>query len=131
MEILIQKIDERAVLPAYETDAASGLKLRALDAVIVEPGQTVSIPTGIAMALSVGYVGHIWNREIMVTNEHIRVNSSMIDSSYREEIKVEVSNTGSEAHTVEAGDVIAQILVHQIYRPHIIEAEDVSSANHH
>jgi dUTP pyrophosphatase len=128
MEILIKKLDDRAVLPAYETDATSGLKLHTLDAVTIEPGQTVCISTGIAMALSVGYVGHIWNREIMVTSEQVRVNSSMIDSSYRDEIKVEVSNTGSESYTFEAGDVIAQILVHQIYRPHIIEAEDLSTS---
>ena len=128
MEILIKKLDERAILPAYETEAASGLKLHALDEVTIESGQTASVSTGIAMALSVGYVGQIWDKHVMVTNESVRVNSSMIDSSFRGEIKIEMVNTGSEPVTISAGDIIAQILVQQVHRPYLIEAEDLSAS---
>lgn len=127
MEILIKRLEEKAKLPAYGHEAGPGIDLYALNTVEIEPGARVRVQTGVAMAVPVGYVGLVWNQHPMTINNHLKVTSGMVDSGFRDEIVIELTNAGAETHTVEAGDVIAQILVQQIHLAHLIEAEDLSS----
>lgn len=63
----------------------------------------------------------------MIIDSSLKVTRGMVDSGYREEIVVELLNTGAETHTINAGEVIAQVLVQQVHLAHLIEAEDLSS----
>ncbi len=127
MEILIKRLDENAKLPAYGHEAGPGVDLYALNTVIVEPGAKVRIQTGVAMAVPVGYIGLIWGQNPMTINNSLKVTSGMVDSGYRDEIVIEITNAGAESHTINDGDVIAQIIVQQVHLAHLIEAEDLSS----
>ena len=127
MEILIKKLDERAKLPAYASEASVGIELYALDKVVLAPGERVSVATGIALALPVGYVGFIWCRHGNLADDPVKVTKGIIDSSFRDEVVVELTNTGTEERVYEAGDKVAQLLVEQVHRPRLIEAEDLSS----
>lgn len=128
MEILIKKLNDQAKLPAYASEAGPGIDLYSLVGVTIEPGARVVVSTGIAMAVPVGYVGLIWNKNGMVTEEPLKVTGSRIDSGYRDEITVELTNAGSETLSISAGDQIAQILIQQVHRAHLIEAADLSSS---
>lgn len=126
MEILIKRLDDNAKLPAYGREAGPGIDLSSLHEVTIEPGARVQVSTGIAMAMPVGYIGFIWSQNPMTINDPIKVTESIVDSGYRDEIVIELTNTGGEGRTIAAGEVIAQLLVQQIHRAHLIEAEDVS-----
>lgn len=129
MEILIKRLNDDAILPAYNSEAGPGIDLCIHGDITVEPGARIVVPTGIAMAVPVGYIGLIWNQESIVLDEPIKVTTSMIDSGYREEIKVELVNTGAESRTFTSGERIAQVLIQQIHRAHLIEAEDLSASH--
>ncbi len=120
-------MEEKAKLPAYSHEAGPGIDLYALNTVIIEPGAKVRVQTGIAMAMPVGYIGLIWNEQPMVINSSLKVTRGMVDSGYRDEIVVELTNVGAETHTINAGETVAQVLVQQIHLAHLIEAEDLSS----
>jgi dUTP pyrophosphatase len=129
MEILIKRLHDQAVLPSYPTGSAPGIDLHSSVEVTIDPGVTMLVPTGIAMAISIGYVGRIWSRNGVATTDSVKVSASMIDSGYRSEITVELTNKGSDTVTISAGENIAQMLIQQIFRAHIIEAEDLSNSD--
>lgn len=126
MEILIKRLDDNAKLPAYGREVGPGIDLSSLHEVTLEPGASVQVSTGIAVAMPVGYIGFIWSQTPMTINDPIKVTESIVDSGYRDEVIIELTNTSGEARTIAAGEVIAQLLVQQIHRAHLIEAEDVS-----
>lgn len=128
MEILIKRLHEDAKLPAYGREAGPGIDLSSLHEVVIEPGAKARVSTGIAMAMPVGYVGLIWSQDTMTISDPLKVTQGIVDSGYREEIIVELTNTSGATRTIAAGEVIAQLLVQQVHRAHLIEAEDVSGS---
>ena len=125
MEILIKRIDAQAVLPTYGREAGSGIELHTVSEVVVEPGTDVQISTGVAIALPVGYVGFVLDQYGLDSANSIRITPRTIDSGYRQEIFIEVTNVSDETHTFAAGDKIAQIIVQKVERARLIEAEDL------
>ena len=63
-KVCVKKLDERAVLPTYGSDAAAGADLYALcdGEIAIEAGQTVLVRTGLAMEIPEGYAGLIYAR---------------------------------------------------------------------
>ena len=106
---------ETASLPTYGSDAAAGADLRAcLDApVTIEPGQTVLIPTGIAVELPAGYAGLVYARSgLSVKRDLAPANKvGVIDADSRGEIFVPLHHHGQNPQTVEHGERIAQMIV--------------------
>lgn len=126
MEILIKRLHDQATLPVYGREASSGIDLFSREKVTIPPGERVTVPTGIALAVPVGYIGVVWNRHSLVIGEPVWVTSSIIDSGYREEVLIELTNRSTEERTFEAGEKIAQLFVHKSHRAQLIEAEDFS-----
>jgi dUTP pyrophosphatase len=127
MEILVKKVSEEAVLPVYSKEAGPGLDLCSSETTNIAPRATIVVATGVAMAMPVGYVGVIWNKYSVVAGEKIRVTPGMIDSGYRQEIKIELTNCSDEECAISKGNVIAQLLIQQVQHAHLIEAEDLGS----
>lgn len=125
MEILIKRLQEEAKLPAYDRAAGSGIDLFAVSEVTIAPGAQAVVATGVALAVPVGYVGLIWSRDNMTIKKSVKVTPDRIDSGYRDEIHVELTNTGTEDLVVSAGMPVAQILLHKIDHAQLIEAEDL------
>lgn len=104
-------------MPAYETDLAAGVDLRAaIDAdsqIILQPGERALIATGFAMALPPGYEAQIRPRSGLAYKHGISVVNSpgTIDADYRGEVKILLINHGTESFTVNRGDRIAQMVV--------------------
>lgn len=126
MEILIKRTDANAKLPEYGSAAGPGIDLYALHETTLEPGQSAVIPTGIALAMPVGYIGLIRSQHCLMLHAPVKVTSDQVNSSCRGEISVELTNAGEEAVTFRAGEQIAQLLVLETHRAHLIEAEDLS-----
>ena len=113
--ISVKKLRENAVLPTYGSAEAAGADLYAcLDAdVVIEPGKTAFIPTGLAMALPKGFVVLICARSGLACKRGLAPANKVgvIDSDYRGEFIVVLHNHGDAPQTVSSGERIAQLLV--------------------
>jgi len=102
-------------LPAYETDGAAGLDLRAAIVlpVTLAPGERVLVPTGLAMQLPQGFEGQVRPRSGLALRHGVTVLNApgTVDSDYRGEVSVVLINHGNEPFMVTRGDRIAQLVV--------------------
>ena len=104
-------------LPAYETEHAAGMDLRA--AVPEEapfdlrPGQRAAIPTGLTMAIPQGFEGQVRPRSGLALRSGVTCLNTpgTIDADYRGEVKVILVNLGEEDFTIRRGDRIAQLVI--------------------
>ena len=106
---------EGLALPAYQSEGAAGLDLRAaVDApLLLAPGARALVPTGIAVALPPGTEGQVRPRSGLAVRHGITVLNApgTVDCDYRGELQVPLVNMGQEAFTIERGDRIAQMVV--------------------
>jgi dUTP pyrophosphatase len=120
---------QRAVLPAYGSAAAAGLDLSAAVAepLTLAPGERAAVPTGLSIALPPGHEGQVRPRSGLSIKHGVTVVNApgTVDEDYRGEVKVLLVNLGREAHIIQPGDRIAQLVVAPVTR---VEVEQVSSA---
>lgn len=102
-------------LPAYATDGASGMDLRAFidEPVILQPMERRLIPTGLFVQIPEGYEGQVRARSGLAIKHGIGLINSIgtIDSDYRGELKIPVINFGNESFTINNGDRVAQLVI--------------------
>lgn len=115
MNVNIKKLKPNAALPTYGSVYAAGADLYSCidSALSVEPGQTVFIPTGLAMELPIGYAGLIYARSGLASKKGLAPANKVgvIDSDYRGEIMVALYNHSGITATVEPGERIAQLVI--------------------
>lgn len=115
MNVVIKKLKDSAILPAYQTLGAAGADIHAcLDApVTLQPMERQRIPTGIAMAIPEGYELQIRARSGMGLKYGVTMVNGVgtVDSDYRGEIGVLLINLSVEPFTVEPGMRIAQMVL--------------------
>ena len=114
----LRVLDERvaAHLPAYATPGSAGLDLRAcLDApLVIEPGQTVLIPTGLAVHIADPALAAMILPRSGLGHKHGIVLGNLvglIDSDYQGPLMVSCWNRGSAAFTVQPLERIAQMVI--------------------
>ena len=107
-------------LPAYATDQAAGLDLRAAidDEMVIQPGHQAQVPTGLEIALPVGHEGQVRPRSGLAHRHGVTVLNSpgTIDADYRGEVQVMLINHGHRPFTLVRGDRIAQLVVAPVTR---------------
>lgn len=127
--IRVKKLDPNAQLPTYGSAEAAGADLYAcLEAdVVIEPGKTVFVPTGLAMEIPKGCAGLIYARSSMGAKRGLAPANKVgvIDSDYRGQVMVALHNHGAVAQTVACGERIAQLLITPVYTPGFTEAEEL------
>ena len=110
----------QGALPTYMTDGAAGMDVCAdLDRDIqIAPLQRALIPTGIAIALPVGFEAQIRPRSGLALREGLTLLNSpgTIDSDYRGEIQIIVINLGEAPIVIQPGQRIAQMVVQRVVR---------------
>ncbi len=119
--IAVKKVRENAILPTYGSREAAGADLYACleEPVTIQPGQTVFIPTGLAMEVPKGCAGLVYARSSMGAKRGLAPANKVgvIDSDYRGEISVVLHNHGGIAQTVEPGERIAQLIITPVLTP--------------
>jgi dUTP pyrophosphatase len=117
-------------LPAYASDGAAGLDVRAAvaDPVVIAPGAIVRIPTGFAVEIPAGFELQIRPRSGLGAKHGVTLPNSpaTIDSDYRGEISIALVNLGPEPFTVERGMRVAQMVLARVPRVAWREAEELS-----
>lgn len=98
--------------------------------VVIPPGQTVKIPTGLAAELEAdsGYVLLAYARSSLAANHGIAPANcvGVIDLDYRGEIFIPLHNSSPEPYTVLDGERIAQLVVTPVVLPEIEEAKELN-----
>ena len=125
--VKVIKLHPLAQLPAYGSAEAAGADLYAcLDApVTVEPGDTVWIPTGIALEVPKGCAGLIYARSGMAVKRNLAPANKVgvIDSDYRGEVKVALHNHSNVSQTVAVGERIAQLVITPFLKAEFAEVD--------
>jgi dUTP pyrophosphatase len=92
LNVKIKRLNEDAVIPKYAREGDAGFDLIATQDVIIEPGETKLVPTGLAFELPPGYEMQIRPRSGVTLKTKLRVQLGTVDSGYRGEIGVIVDN---------------------------------------
>ena len=87
--------------------------------VVLAPGERSLIPTGISIAVPLGYEAQVRPRSGLALEHGILLPNSpgTIDSDYRGEVKVILHNAGAKPFTVRRGDRIAQLVIAPVIQP--------------
>ena len=129
----VKKLRENAVLPTYGSAEAAGADLYACldEAVVIEPGMTVFIPTGLAMELPKGYVGLIYARSGLACKRGLAPANKVgvIDSDYRGEFMVVLHNHGTETQSIAHGERIAQLVITPVFTPGFEEVAELNNTD--
>jgi len=128
MVLKIKKLDNKAIIPNYQTKGAAGFDLHSIEDVVLNPGERKLIKTGLAFEIEDGYEVQIRPRSGLAYKYGITVLNSpgTIDSDYRGEIKVLLINHSDEAFNIKKGDRIAQAVLAKVIQADIIEVKELS-----
>ncbi len=116
-------------LPAYETQHAAGMDLRAAlpedEPLTLHPGDRRPVPTGIAIAIPPGFEGQVRPRSGLALRHGVTCLNSpgTVDADYRGELMVILINHGPEAFVVRRGERIAQLLISPVVQASWREVE--------
>jgi dUTP pyrophosphatase len=116
----LDNFDNNISLPAYATEGSAGMDIFAMpdDKIIIKPNETLLIPTGLSIELPVGFEAQIRPRSGLAIKNNIGILNSpgTIDSDYRGEVKIIVTNFGKTEFTINKGDRIAQMVINKYER---------------
>ena len=128
-KLFVKRLDPRVQLPAYQTPGAAAMDLAALleEPLTVAPRALVSIPTGLAIALPDAGWALIFARSGLGIKHGIALSNGVgvIDSDYRGEIRVGLTNLSDIPYTIQPGDRIAQLMVVPVARAAVLELEEL------
>lgn len=127
--IPIELCRPEAVMPQYARPGDAGMDVRSMESMVIFPGDTKIIPTGIKVAIPEGYEIQIRPRSGLSLKTGLRVANSpgTIDSGYRDEIGVIIHNTSFVPETITKGDRIAQLVLQQVPKIVWLSCNDVSA----
>ena len=115
MVIQLKKLKENALLPTRGSEHAAGYDLYACleEDVLIGPGQTLKIGTGLAVAVPEGFFGAVFARSGLASKEGLRPANcvGVCDSDYRGEYIIALHNDSGMERTVRHGDRIAQLVI--------------------
>lgn len=114
--ILDPRLGQQWPLPTYATQGSAGLDLRAMleEPLILEPGQTSLLPTGLAIYIADPNLAAMILPRSGLGHKHGIVLGNLvglIDSDYQGELKVSCWNRSQQAFTIEPGERIAQLVL--------------------
>ena len=115
----IERCNSEAIIPQYAHTSDSGVDVYALDDITIKPGETVLVPTGIKVALPVGYELQVRPKSGRALKTHLRVANApgTIDQAYRDEIGIIIENNEAPIKdiTVDEEGKVTSILYGQSY----------------
>ena len=125
----LRTTDTPLLLPIYMTDGASGMDLCAdiEGEVRLAPMERALIPTGIAIALPLGFEAQIRPRSGLAIKQGLTMVNSpgTIDSDYRGEIQLIAINLGTEPIMIQRGQRIAQMVIQRVIKAQWQEVEEL------
>ena len=151
IQIPIEKCHDNAKIPVYANLTDAGADLYAVEDIIINPGETVLVPTGLKVAIPRGYEIQVRPKSGRALKTKMRVANSpgTIDAGYRDEIKVIIDNIEppfkdikyhfddegkviidsilhGSSYSISKGDKFAQLVLNEVPKMDFVEVESVS-----
>ena len=120
-------------LPSYQTNGSAGMDLRAYleKDIVLRPLERSIIPTGLFMALPLGYEAQVRPRSGLAAKYGLTVLNSpgTIDADYRGEIGVILVNISNTDFTVKNGERVAQLVISKHARGEWVSVQNLSDTS--
>ena len=144
IDVLVEKCRENAKLPSYANVGDAGMDVYSAVDAEIKPGETFAVPTGIKVAIPVGYEIQVRPRSGISLKTPLRLPNTpgTIDAGYRDEVHVIIQNTSKEdtgtflvsekgnkqgTYKINAGDRIAQFVLKEVPVIKWVETESVQN----
>lgn len=118
LDVPLRRLDPELPLPTYARPGDAGADLVAREGVVLPAaGGRALVPTGVAVAIPDGYAGFVQPRSGLALRHGVTCLNTpgLIDSGYRDELKVVLVNTDPEHdYEVHRGDRIAQLVIQRV-----------------
>lgn len=129
LKLLDPRLGDEFALPAYASDSAAGMDLRAcIDAdLTLAPGQCELIPTGLAIHIGDPTLAAVLLPRSGLGHKHGIVLGNLvglIDADYQGQVFVSCWNRGVEGFTIQPGERIAQMVFLPVVRAHFLVVEE-------
>ena len=123
---MMEDCDNLIPKKAHHDDAA--FDLRARTEVVLEPGKSHLVPTGLFLELPIHYEAQIRPRSGMALKHSLTIPNSpgTIDAGYRGEVGIIMLNAGKENFTVKRGERIAQMVINRLPDVEMIQVDELS-----
>ena len=125
MIIEYQRLDKYVKPPTRSNPSDAGLDVYAHleDPLIILPGESALIKTGLKFGVPHGYMLQVMNRSSVAAKRSLVVGAHVIDSGYEGQVFINLHNIGEKKQTVRYGDKIAQIVMVPVvaFRPQLVE----------
>jgi dUTP pyrophosphatase len=133
LKILDQRLGDSFPLPDYATDGSAGMDLRAMldEACVLGPGETLLIPTGIAIHIADPSLAAVILPRSGLGHKHGIVLGNLvglIDSDYQGQLFVSCWNRGTSEFRIEVGERIAQLVLVPVVRAVFEQVEEFDSS---
>ena len=127
-------LDLRAKTPAYATPGSAAADLCAVldEPLTVQPMQRVLVPTGLAIELPGAHaVALVYARSGLSIKHGLCMANGVgvIDSDYRGEIRVGLTNLSDTPYTVQPGDRIAQLVIQEVPTVNLVEVDELDETD--
>ncbi|MCT7941311.1 dUTP diphosphatase [Shewanella holmiensis] len=134
LKILDSRIGSEFPLPAYATPGSAGMDLRAMidTTMVIAPGKTVLIPTGIAVHVADPSLAAVILPRSGLGHKHGIVLGNLvglIDSDYQGPLMVSCWNRSTEPFTLEIGDRLAQLVFVPVVQAHFTLVDEFNSSD--
>lgn len=130
MELKVKKMRDNAILPTRGDAEAAGVDLYACidEPIVLTPGDTAKIPSGIACEFPDGYFGLVAPRSsVGVKRRLVLLNTvGVIDWSYNGEIMMMFKNDGDMRQIIEPGERLAQMILLPYVTYNIVETDTLT-----
>lgn len=131
LEIQVVRLDPDLPLPAYAHPGDAGADLLTTVDVTLAPGERALVPTGVAIALPLGYVALVHPRSGLAARHGVSIVNApgTVDAGYRGEVKVLLVNLDpAEPVELRRGDRIAQLVVQRVETARFVEVDVLPSS---
>ncbi|WP_307857555.1 dUTP diphosphatase [Paenarthrobacter sp. DKR-5] len=128
LEVQLKMLDAELPPPSYAHPGDAGADLRSRIDVELAPGERALVPTGVAIALPVGYVALIHPRSGLATRHGLSIVNApgTVDAGYRGELAVTLINTDRAKHiSLKRGDRIAQMVIQRVEHANFVPVADL------
>lgn len=130
-EIRIKKLKTTATIPTYGTTESAGADLYACidEDIVINPGETKLVPTGLSFEIPTGYAGLIYARSGLATKKGLAPANKVgvVDSDYRGEVMVALHNHGNVEQKIEVGERIAQFIITPYLKANYILVDELDN----
>lgn len=127
-KLKIVRLDKTMKMPAFAHDDDGGFDLYAAKTITIQPGERISIPSGLRMEIPYGFVGFIWDKSGLSHKHGLKTFGGVVDAGYRGEVMIGIMNLGAEPYTFEKNHKVAQISIQRREEIKIEEVEELSDS---